>query len=151
MTKRFKYSKKVWMQYHLLTLKRNPTEATELLRRSLQCLSRHKHALVISHFAQAEFEHGSVDRGRTIFEGLVSSFPKRLDLWNVYVDKEVKAGHVDAARRLLDRMCTLRLSAQKAKGILKKYMQLELSHGDAASVERVKAKAVEFVRSNMSG
>jgi rRNA biogenesis protein RRP5 len=151
LTKRFKYSKKVWMQYHLLALKRDPTEATELLRRSLQCLSRHKHALVISHFAQAEFEHGSVDRGRTIFEGLVSSFPKRLDLWNVYVDKEIKAGHVDAARRLLDRMCTLRLSAQKAKGILKKYMQLELSHGDSASVERVKAKAVEFVRSNMSG
>jgi len=150
LTKRFKYSKKVWMQYHLLALKRDPAEATELLRRSLQCLSRHKHALVISHFAQAEFEHGSVDRGRTIFEGLVSSFPKRLDLWNVYVDKEVKAGHVDAARRLLDRMCTLRLSAQKVKGILKKYMQLELSHGDAASVERVKAKAIEFVNANMS-
>ena len=74
-----------------------------------------------------------------------------MDLWNVYVDKEVKAGHIDAARRLLDRMCTLRLSAQKAKGILKKYMQLELSHGDAASVERVKAKAIEFVNANMSG
>ncbi|GAB5033644.1 rrp5 homolog [Nannochloropsis oceanica] len=151
LTKRFKYSKKMWMQYHLLALKRDPTSATELLRRSLQCLSRHKHTLVISHFAQAEFEHGSIDRGRTIFEGLLSSFPKRLDIWNMYVDKEVKTGHVDSARRLLDRMCTLGISAHKAKGILKKYMQLELAHGDAASVERVRDRAKAFVESNMSG
>ena len=149
LTKRFKYSKKVWMQCHLLALQRDPAVATELLRRSLQCLARHKHALVISHFAQAEFEHGSVDRGRTIFEGLVSSYPKRLDLWNVYLDKEVKAGHLEAARRLLDRMCTLRLSALKMKGVLKKYLKLEMDHGDAASVERVKTKAREYVESNM--
>ena len=149
LAKRFKYSKKVWMRYHLFVLQQDPTEAMELLRRSLQCLSRHKHAFVISHYAQAEFEHGSVDRGRTIFDGLLSSFPKRLDLWNMYVDKEVKSGHIEAARRLLDRMCTLRLSAQKMKNVMKKYVQLELVHGDIQSVERVKSKAREFVESNL--
>lgn len=40
---------------------------------------------------------------------------RRLDLWNVYVDKEIKAGHLDAARTLLDRMCTFKLSAKKMK------------------------------------
>lgn len=55
-------------------------------------------------FAQNEFELGSVERGRTIFEGLMASYPKRLDLWNVYVDKEIKAGQLDAARNLLERM-----------------------------------------------
>lgn len=40
---------------------------------------------------------------------------RRLDLWNVYVDKEVKAGHMDAARHLLDRMCTLKITAKKMK------------------------------------
>lgn len=138
------------MRYHALALKRDPAAATELLRRSLQCLSRHKHALVISHFAQAEFESGSVDRGRTIFEGLVSSYPRRLDLWNVYVDKEVKAGHLEAARRLLDRMCTLRLSAPKMKGVLKRYLKLEMEHGDAASVEAVKERARQYVEQSLA-
>lgn len=55
-------------------------------------------------FAQNEFEHGSVERGRSVFEGLMASYPKRLDLWNVYVDKETKTGDVRAARNLLDRM-----------------------------------------------
>lgn len=55
-------------------------------------------------FAQNEFEHGSVERGRSVFEGLMASYPKRLDLWNVYVDKEIKAGDVRAARNLLERL-----------------------------------------------
>lgn len=55
-------------------------------------------------FAQNEFEHGSVERGRSVFEGLMASYPKRLDLWNVYFDKEVKAGDLRAARNLLERL-----------------------------------------------
>lgn len=39
-----------------------------------------------------------------MFEGLMASYPKRLDLWNVYVDKEVKAGDIRAARNLLERL-----------------------------------------------
>ena len=80
----------------------------------------------------------------------MSSYPKRLDLWNVYVDKEVKAGHMDAARQLLDRMCTLKLSAQKMKGVLKKYLKLEMEHGDEASIEAVREKAREYVESNLA-
>lgn len=65
-------------------------------RLALICVSRR--------FAQNEFECGSVERGRSVFEGLMASYPKRLDLWNVYVDKETKAGDVRAARNLLERM-----------------------------------------------
>lgn len=34
----------------------------------------------------------------------MASYPKRLDLWNVYVDKEVKTGDVRAARNLMERL-----------------------------------------------
>lgn len=34
----------------------------------------------------------------------MASYPKRLDLWNVYLDKEVKAGDIRAARNLLERL-----------------------------------------------
>lgn len=54
MIKRFRSSKKVWMKYHLFALRKDPsgTTATKLLKRSLQSLSKHKHNLVISNFAQ---------------------------------------------------------------------------------------------------
>lgn len=34
----------------------------------------------------------------------MASYPKRLDLWNVYLDKEIKAGDLRAARNLLERL-----------------------------------------------
>lgn len=49
-------------------------------------------------FAQLEFKHGEAERGRTLLEGTVSNHPKRLDLWNVYLDMEIKAGDIDMAR-----------------------------------------------------
>lgn len=39
-----------------------------------------------------EFKYGEVERGRTIFEGMMSNYPKRVDLWSIYIDMEVKAG-----------------------------------------------------------
>ena len=63
-------------------------------------------------FAQNEFEHGSVERGRSVFEGLMASYPKRLDLWNVYLDKEIKAGDLRASRNLLERLVRKRKRAQ---------------------------------------
>lgn len=39
---------------------------------------------------------GDPERGRTIFEGIIETHRKRLDLWNVYIDME--AGQRDLAR-----------------------------------------------------
>lgn len=36
------------------------------------------------------------ERGRSIFEGILRNYPKRLDLWSVYIDQEIKTG--DEAR-----------------------------------------------------
>ncbi|CAM9127824.1 unnamed protein product [Choristocarpus tenellus] len=104
-SKKFRQSKKVWMAYHLSRLKQGDDEgARELLQRSLQSLGRHKHIAVITRFALNEYEYGSLERGRSIFEGLMGSYPKRLDLWNVYLDKEIKTGDKRGARNLFERM-----------------------------------------------
>lgn len=52
----------------------------------------------IVRFAQLEYRLGDAERGRTIFEGVVDSYPKRLDLWNVYIDLEAKSGDVQSVR-----------------------------------------------------
>lgn len=73
------------------------------------------HIANVDRFAQNEFEYGSIERGRSIFEGLMASYPKRLDLWNVYLDKEVKAGELRAARNLLERLVSLIVTGSKVE------------------------------------
>jgi rRNA biogenesis protein RRP5 len=144
----FRKSKKVWMAYHLLKLKHGDIAGAKAqLSRSLQALSPHKHVEVIRHFATAEFDVGSVDRARVLFEELLSNYPKRNDLWNVYVDKEVKMGNIVQARQLFERMISLKVSPKVMKTVFKKYLDFENNCGDVRSQELVKQKAREYVNS----
>lgn len=34
----------------------------------------------------------AAERGRSMFEGVLRNYPKRLDLWSVYLDQEIAAG-----------------------------------------------------------
>ena len=52
----------------------------------------------ITKFAQIEFKYGEAERGRTIFEGMMKNYPKRIDLWSIYIDMEIKAGDENAVR-----------------------------------------------------
>jgi len=101
-----------------------------------------------SKFAQLEFrsQHGDPERGRTIFEGLLSTFPKRLDLWNVLLDLEIKHGEKDQARRLFGRVTSGKLKSKKARYFFKRWLEFEEKEGNAKSVENVKARAAEYVR-----
>ena len=53
---------------------------------------------VISKFAQMEFKFGEAERGKTMFENLVSSYSKRTDLWMVYIDMLIKIADFEATR-----------------------------------------------------
>ena len=35
-----------------------------------------------------EYKLGDPERGKTIFEGIVDSHPKRWDMWSIYMDME---------------------------------------------------------------
>lgn len=53
---------------------------------------------LISRFAQLEVKFGQLERGKTLFDTLLMSYPKRTDLWLVYIDTLTKAGDVESAR-----------------------------------------------------
>jgi rRNA biogenesis protein RRP5 len=53
---------------------------------------------MISIFGQLEFKNGSPERGRTIFEGIVANYPKRVDQWSIYIDMELGVGNDDIIR-----------------------------------------------------
>lgn len=55
-----------------------------------------------------EYKHGQVESGRTMFEGIVSNYPKRMDIWAIYMDMEVKYSNNQVqARHLFERCLSL--------------------------------------------
>ncbi|KAI5476893.1 hypothetical protein MNV49_007065 [Pseudohyphozyma bogoriensis] len=148
LVKKFGQSSKAWTLFGQFYLTRGrPDEARELLPRSLKSLEKRKHVKTISKFAQLEFKLGDAERGRTIFEGIMDSYPKRLDLWFVYVDMEIKQRNVAGVRALFDRILAQRLSSKKGKSVFKKWLTFEKEFGDEAGVNAVKERAVAFVES----
>lgn len=150
MKHKFKTSKKVWIASCKFQLehKLNSEEAGRLFQIALKTLEAHKHVMMISKFGQLEYEFGSIERGRTIFESLLSSYPKKLDLWNVYLDKEIKfcvENDKEHVRSIFHRLIHMKFSAKKMKFVFKKFMAFEAKHGTEAQVEHVKTLVQTFV------
>ncbi|KAI8821806.1 uncharacterized protein EV422DRAFT_495369 [Fimicolochytrium jonesii] len=147
-TKKFNKSSKIWTSFGLFQLKRGKVEeARKILQRSLQSLAKRKHVKTICKFAQMEFKYGEPERGRTIFEGIMSNYPKRVDLWSVYLDMEIRNGDVSITRRLFERVIALKFSSKKMKFFFKKYLDFEKKNGTPETVNHVKQAAVAYVES----
>ncbi|GAA5868775.1 hypothetical protein JCM3774_003888 [Rhodotorula dairenensis] len=150
--KKFSQSSKVWTlfaQYYYTHGR--PKDARELLKRSIKSLEKRKHVKTVTKFAQLEFKLGDAEHGRTLFEGLIDSHPKRLDLWFVYIDMEIKQRNVASVRTIFDRLLVQRLSIKKGKSVFKKWLAFEKDHGDEQGVETVKQRAMAFVQSRQGG
>jgi len=154
MCKKFRSKKTVWIANFKYLLKNGRhEEAHDLWKRSVLSLPSHKHIESMSKFAQLEYEYGSAERARTIFDGLVDKHPKRMDLIFVYVDKEIKHGEVSTARQIFEKIVNPIQSGQKKvkyndkqmKSLFKKWYRMEDDHGDEESRMHVKVAAKEYV------
>ena len=82
-----------------------------------------------------------------MFEGLLSTFPKRLDIWNQLLDLEVKQGDSNVVRGLFERVVKVKgLKPKGAKAWFRKWSEWEEKNGGAKEQEKVKAKAAEWVK-----
>ncbi|KAL1837088.1 hypothetical protein VTJ49DRAFT_4298 [Mycothermus thermophilus] len=154
-------STNVWINYaHFLhTVAGQPDRARNLLRRAMQVLNNpgngsgtaHMYALLVPKFAALEFRspNGDREQGRTLFEGLLASFPKRFDLWNQLLDLETSAREPDVAviRDLFERGTKVKgLKPKQAKAWFRRWAKWEEEKGDAKSRQRVSALAQEWAR-----
>ena len=57
---------------------------------------------VIVRYAQMEMKHGDFERGKTMYETLLSTYPKRTDIWLVYIDALAKVNYIDEARYVVN-------------------------------------------------
>ncbi|KAL0951450.1 hypothetical protein HGRIS_008139 [Hohenbuehelia grisea] len=145
--KKFGQSSKVWTLFGEFYFRRDEAEhARSLLPRSLQSLEKRKHLKTISKFAQMEYKLGDPERGKTIFEGIIDSHPKRWDMWSIYMDMEAGQGDMQSLRNLFDRVLSIKMTSHKAKSFFKKWLELERRIGDEEGAEAVKAKAVAWTQ-----
>ncbi|KAL0338043.1 UNVERIFIED_CONTAM: rRNA biogenesis protein RRP5 [Sesamum calycinum] len=150
MTRKFKHSCKVWLRRIQFLLKQNSDGVQSVVNRALLSLPRHKHIKFISQTAILEFKCGVPDRGRSMFEGMLREYPKRTDLWSIYLDQEIRLADVDLIRALFERAISLSLPPKKMKFLFKKYLEYEKSAGDEERIESVKKKAMEYVENTLA-
>ncbi|XP_076839425.1 protein RRP5 homolog [Brachyhypopomus gauderio] len=152
MVKRFRQQKTVWQSYGSFLLRQGQSDAANaLLQRALQSLSSKEHVDLITRFARMEFQYGNSERATAMFEKVLSSYPKRTDLWSIFIDLTMKHGSQKDVRDLLDRVIHLSVSVKKVKFFFKRYLDYEKKHGTPESIQAVKQKALEYVESKGSG
>jgi rRNA biogenesis protein RRP5 len=137
-----------WLNYatFLLTTLNRPNDARALLLRATQSVPAHDHRLLTAKFGALEFSspHGDAERGRTVFEGLLSAWPRRHDLWDMYVDLERGHGRAENVRGLYERMAGARMKKRRAMFVFKRWLEWEEKIG--TEKERVKGLAAEYAR-----
>jgi rRNA biogenesis protein RRP5 len=149
----------VWVHYATFLFDQGrAAETPALLQRALRTLPKRKHVKVTVKVAMLDYKHaqGSVERGRTVFEGLVQILPKRGDVWGVYLDmehlvcKRTAGSNVGYLRHLYQRATALNRSSKKARALFKRFLAFERAYGDEDSQEQVKRLAQEFVNSKLA-
>jgi rRNA biogenesis protein RRP5 len=157
MTKKFGQSCKVWLAYAEYLYEKDVGSARKLLVAAIKSLPKRKHEKATMKFAQLEYKSASVERGRTLFEGILANSPKRIDIWSIYLTMEenlCKKGQPTAnkemLRRLFERVVHMKLSSKKAKFFFKKFLEFEKGFGSEATVSHVKDLARQYVENTMN-
>lgn len=82
-----------------------------------------------------------------MFEALLTTFPKRLDIWNQLLDLEIQQGEQDIVRGVFERMVKMNkgLKPKQAIAWFRRWSEWEEKEGDKKSKEKVLAKTQEWV------
>ncbi|CAG0895717.1 unnamed protein product, partial [Cyprideis torosa] len=164
MLRKFKGNLENFIAYgKFLFSNQKPDEGRGVFQRALKSLPKADHVEVTHKFAQLEFAFGNRERGTALMESLVSSFPKRTDLWIVFADILVKYKDIPAAslalialvfhRSVFQRAAALDycMNPRRMKAILSRWLDLETAHGSPQQVALVKHRVAEYIESQKRG
>jgi len=140
----------IWLSYATFLMTTlsppTPTRARALLSRATQSVPSSQHRYLTQKFASLEFKlpNGDAERGRTIFEGLVSTWPKKWDVWDVYVSLEMSHGGEENVRGLFERMSKVSMKKRRAEAVFRRWREWEASVGNAAAAKKVENAEAEW-------
>uniref|UniRef100_A0A182M0M1 S1 motif domain-containing protein n=1 Tax=Anopheles culicifacies TaxID=139723 RepID=A0A182M0M1_9DIPT len=121
-----------------------------LLSQALKSLPAREHIGMIVKFAFLHNRNENRDEAHLLFEQILTSYPKRTDIWSQYIDMLVKDNLVGNARQILERAIMQRLPMKNMKTLYTKYVNFEEKHGDRDSVRRVKQMATDYVQAQLN-
>ncbi|KAI5806996.1 rRNA biogenesis protein RRP5 [Geopyxis carbonaria] len=152
MIKKFSQVPKIWVNYgDFLLSNGNRATAREMLKRAMQALPKDLHRDLIIKYASMEFRTGDPERGRTLFENMIGAYAKRMDIWNVFLDMEMKHGgaekeQADQVRGLFKRaIAEEKCTPKQASLLFRKWKEYEEKVGNAKSVADVMERAKIYV------
>lgn len=149
MVKKFRLNKDVWIDFGLFYMKSGrPKLAREVMDRSLKSLEQRQHVDVIAKFSQMEIKHGDINLGKTMFENVLKNYPKRTDLYSIYIDLLIRLHEFDAVRKLFKEVTAMKLSVRKMKFFFKRYLTFEREHGTDEMANEIERKASEYFKSD---
>jgi rRNA biogenesis protein RRP5 len=112
----------------------------------MQVLPEKKQIDITIYYAQLLFTYDNIEEGRYTFDNIVKEYPKRKDIWFVYIDKEIKYGkNVEKNRKLFERMFNIPFKLSALKSIFKKYSEYEQTNGEK-TLENLKNKIQEIMK-----
>ncbi|RLU17008.1 hypothetical protein DMN91_011077 [Ooceraea biroi] len=143
---KFKQDLQTWVECGTALLKTGLKEKSRhIMQRALQSLPESHHVNLLVRFANLENKFGDKERAQTLFEKILTSYPKRVDVWSCYVDCLTRSEDIDIARRVLERACVQTLPARKMKTLFKKFMSFEEKYGTPETVSHVQQMAADYV------
>ncbi|OQR70739.1 hypothetical protein BIW11_11432 [Tropilaelaps mercedesae] len=149
MLKKFKSYKEVWIEFGLWLFETGQhQEARQLLKKSFASLPEKEHVGVIQRFVSYEFLYGDCEVGKSLMDNLLLCYPKRFDLWNVYIDQLIKLQDFETVRYKFNKLLTVKSTLRKMKSVFKKWLQFEQKYGTSEDVEEVKRKIVDYIERN---
>jgi len=110
----------VWLNYaHFLFVSmEDPARGRALLSRAQQSLEKKHHLHIATRFAALEWKSpkGDPEKGRTQFEGILSLYPKKDDIWRQLLDAEKTAPNADreAVRAVFERRLKASMKLRQA-------------------------------------
>ncbi|CAL7942589.1 unnamed protein product [Xylocopa violacea] len=147
---KFKQNPQVWVDCGEALLKMGlKDKSRHIMQRALQSLPASEHVNLMARFALMENRFGNKERAQTLFEHILSSYPKRVDIWSCYVDALIKSNDIDIARKVLERAIIQTLPPRKMKTLFKKFINFEEQYGTQEDVARVQQMAVEYVEKQL--
>ncbi|KAK0174485.1 hypothetical protein PV327_010248 [Microctonus hyperodae] len=145
-TGKFKQLPEMWIEIGSTLLKVGlKDKSRHIMQRAIQSLPPQEHVNLMVRFAQCENKYGDKERAQTLFEKILSSYPKRLDVWANYIDGLAKCGDIDGARQVLNKAVVQSLPPKKMRVLFKKYIAFEEKHGTPEGVEHARELAVAYV------
>ena len=131
---------------------RNIIEPKEGLNKSMQVLSKKNQLDIMSFYGQLLYRYNKNEEARNMFDNILKNFPKRKDIWFVYIDKEIKYGkNWDKVRQIFDKMFEIKFKVNDLKSIMKKFLEFEKQNcKDEKEFLKAQEKTKEILEKRMA-